>query len=326
MGGQENIWLDGVMGVVVGDALGRPVQFVSREEVAQDPVTGMRGHGTFGLPAGAWTDDSSLTLALLDSIRSRGGIDCDDIMERFVQWLSDGAYTPFGEAYDIGLITVRAIRRYQAAKRPDKCGGDGENECGNGSLMRILPACLFCRAAMRRDGMTEREAVETVHRVGSLTHAHIRANIACGLYFFMALETLDGGGALKERLQRGLDRGFAFYEAFLADHEDLMFYDRLRDLASFAAVPREKIRSGGYVVDTLEAAVWSLITEETFPDTLLKAVNLGDDTDTVGAVAGGLAGLFYGYGAMPAQWLSVILRRAWMEGLCRDVAEACGEA
>ena len=97
-----NMWKSGIMGVVIGDALGCPVQFKSREEVARNPVTGMRGFGTFNLPAGSWTDDSSLTLALLDSIRRTGAIDCKDIMDNFVQWLDDGAFTPYGYAYDIG--------------------------------------------------------------------------------------------------------------------------------------------------------------------------------------------------------------------------------
>jgi hypothetical protein len=97
-----NKWKSGIMGVVIGDALGCPVQFESREEVSKHPVTGMRGFGTFNLPAGSWTDDSSLTLALLESIRRTGTIDYKDIMDNFVKWLDDGAFTPYGYAYDIG--------------------------------------------------------------------------------------------------------------------------------------------------------------------------------------------------------------------------------
>ena len=104
-----NIWLNGIMGVVVGDALGCPVQFESREEVARHPVTGMRGYGTFNLPEGSWTDDSSLTIALLESIRRVGEIDLDDIMGNFMKWLYDGEFTPYGESYDIGRGTMQAI-------------------------------------------------------------------------------------------------------------------------------------------------------------------------------------------------------------------------
>ena len=149
-----------------------------------------------------------------------------------------------------------------------------------------------------------------------MTHAHIRSNIACGLYYFMASAVLSGDGSLTERLQMSLDRGFAFYEHYLADHENLEYYDRMRDLEAFASLTEDSIRSSGYVVDALEAAVWALSNSGSFDGALLKAVNLGDDTDTVGAIAGGLAGLFYGYDAIPADWLAAIQRREWIEGLC----------
>ena len=283
-----NIMLNGVMGVITGDALGCPVQFMSREEVAKKPVTGMRGYGTFDLPEGSWTDDSSLTLALLESINRKEGVDLDDIMVNFMKWLHEGEFTPYGYSYDIG----------------------------NGSLMRILPVCIYSSEMKSKGEFTDSDAIKTVHAVGSLTHAHIRSNIACGLYFFMVHQILTGNGSLKERLQEGLTQGFAFYELFLTDKENLHFYDRLRDLSAFAATSVDRIRSSGYVVDTLEAAVWSLITTDSFESALLKAVNLGEDTDTVGAVAGGLGGLFYGYDAIPEDWLAAIKRREWIEEMC----------
>ena len=311
-----NIWQNGIMGVVVGDALGCPVQFESRAEVAKHPVTGMRGNGTFHLPEGSWTDDSSLTLALQESIRRLKAIDLDDIMENFMEWLYEGKFTPYGESFDIGRGTMQAIDRYKRKRKAKKCGGDDEHNNGNGSLMRILPVCIYCSEKKRKGDLSDTEAVETVHAVGGLTHAHIRANIACGLYFFMVDQILTGEGALKTLLQEGLTKGFAFYESYLADKENLNYYDRLRDLPEFAQVPDTQIRSSGYVVDSLEAAIWSLITTESFEDALLKAVNLGEDTDTVGAIAGGLAGLYYGYEAIPEDWLAVIKRREWIEELC----------
>ena len=319
MSEKNNIWLNGIMGVVVGDALGCPVQFRSREEVARDPVTGMRGYGTFNMPEGSWTDDSSLTLALLESIRRCRQIDLDDIMRNFMKWLYDGEFTPYGESYDIGRGTMHSINRYRRSRKAKKCGGDTERDNGNGSLMRILPACIYCCEMMRRGELTELESVEVIHAVGGLTHAHIRSNIACGLYFFMARQILSGEGPLRERLQAGLTQGFAFYESYLADKENLHFYDRTRDLDAFAVTPAEKIRSSGYVVDTFEAAVWSLITTDSFDQALLKAVNLGEDTDSVAAVTGGLAGLYYGYDQIPEGWLEVIKRREWIEGMCSDV-------
>ena len=312
-----NIWLNGIMGVVVGDALGCPVQFESRKEVSRHPVTDMRGYGTFNLPEGSWTDDSSLTIALLESIRRIGKIDLDDIMENFMNWLYNGDFTPYGQSYDIGRGTMQAIDRYSRNRNAKKCGGGEEWNNGNGSLMRILPACIYC-SVMETSGIySDRDAIDVIHSVGGLTHAHIRSNIACGLYFFMVKQILIGEGPLQERMREGLTQGFAFYESRLADKENLHYYDRLRDLTAFKSLPAEKIKSTGYVVDALEAAVWSLITTDRFDQALLKAVNLGDDTDTVGAIAGGLAGLYYGYDTIPENWLSAIKRREWIEEMCR---------
>ncbi len=315
----ENYWKNAVMGVVIGDALGCPVQFEERAAVAGHPVTDMRGHGSFDLPAGTWTDDSSLTLALLDSICQTDRLDLRHIMDHFVKWLDQGAYTPFGMSFDIGLTTRKAIQAYKHRGNPRQCGSHDERSNGNGSLMRIMPACLYCY----EQGLSDQDAIREIHAVGSLTHAHILSNIACGLYYFMVKAILSGKAyTAKERLQEGLDNGFAYYEQALADREYLGYYDRLRNLSEFAQVSAENIRSSGYVVDTLEAAVWSLIVTDSFEDALLKAVNLGHDSDTVGAVTGGLAGLMYnlynGRGAS-RQWIDAIQKKEWIEQLCDTV-------
>ena len=313
----KNIWKDAVFGVVVGDALGCPVQFEDRATVAGHPVTDMRENGTFDLPVGSWTDDSSLTLALLDSICKTGKLDLKHIMDNFADWLENGAFTPYGKAFDIGRGTFRAIREYMHRGNPRQCGSYDERNNGNGSLMRIMPACLYCY----EKGLDDKDAIKDIHQVGSLTHAHIRTNIACGLYYFMVKAILSGNGMdFKARLQEGLDHGFAYYEKTLADHEYLENYNRIRDLAVFANTPEEKIRSGGYVVDTLEAVLWSLINTDSFESALLKAVNLGYDTDTVGAIAGGLAGLYYGCGGplgIPCKWIDVIQKKEWITELCK---------
>ena len=118
----RNIWLDGVMGVIVGDALGCPVQFRSRDEIGADPVTGMRGHGTYDMPVGTWTDDGSMSLASMDSIRENAGINPENIMYRFVCWLTMGEYTPFGESFDIGNGTLMAIKKYIRHPNISTCG------------------------------------------------------------------------------------------------------------------------------------------------------------------------------------------------------------
>jgi ADP-ribosylglycohydrolase len=257
-----------------------------------------------------------MTLALLASIREKGSIDLPDIMYRFALWLTKGEYTPFGESFDVGNGTMAAIIRY--LKDPDitKCGGTTDRDNGNGSLMRILPACLYCYE-MSKKGMTDEEAVALIHQVAGLTHNHLRGQIACGLYYFMICAILDEDGSQTERLQKGLDRGFHFYEKNSNNEKELVYYKRLRDLNAFSKVQEREIRSTGYVVDTIEAAVWSFITTEDFKACELKAVNLGDDADTVGAIAGGLAGLYYGYDTFPEDWLAVIQKRQWVEDLCQ---------
>ena len=310
----KDMWKRGILGVVIGDALGCPVQFESRSEVAYHPVTDMRGYGTFNLPEGSWTDDSSLTLALLDSINRVNGVDLVDIMENFVDWLENGKFTPYGYSYDIGRGTMNAIRAYEYGSNTEECGGKDSWNNGNGSLMRIMPVCLYC--IENNFGFRE---VELIHSVGSLTHAHIRANIACGLYYFMAKAIVNDEGTLVERMQKGLDKGFAYYENMLTDITELDYYKRLRDLNRFAKTSINDIRSSGYVVDSLEASVWSLITTNDFTSALLRAVNLGDDTDTVGAITGGLAGLFYGINeehGIPSKWIDKVQRIDWIKGMC----------
>lgn len=196
------------MGVVVGDALGMPVQFLSREEVKKNPVEGMEGYGTFNMPEGTWSDDSSMTLAALCSIIEKGKVDSEDIMKRFVAWNYKGEYTPFGKSFDQGRTCIAAIDNYVMNKDTRTCGLDDESSNGNGSLMRIMPICLYAYIHEKNGDISQEEAA-------------------------------------------------------------------------------------------------------------LKAVNLGGDTDTIGAIACGLSGLYYGYNNIPADWISVIKKREWIEDLCK---------
>ena len=323
----NTFWTDGIMGVLIGDALGNPVQFMSRSSVLKRGlVKGMEEGGVFHMPAGSWTDDGSMTLATLDSLTKKRKLDYDDIMERFIRWDSEGKYTPFGKAYDQGLTCLDAIDRYSQTHKWSSCGKTGEHANGNGGLMRIMPVCLY--AAMKEeDGtMTEKEAVQAVHNATLLTHNHLRACTASGIYYFMCREILkhrgcfngaDAAGesddtdvsvcSLREVLQRGMDG-------------ELVSYSRIKNMESCSKLPADKIRSSGYVVHTLEASVWTLVTTGSLEEALLQGVNLGDDADTVGAVAGGLAGLYYGYGSVPAAWKDAMQKRAWLEEMCQKAA------
>ena len=313
----RNIWQDGMMGLVVGDALGLPVQFVDRNSLKKKPVDKMEGYGAFHMPPGTWSDDSSLALATLASIREKGEIDYADIMERFEAWLLNGEYTPFGKAFDIGRTCMMAITKYEKEKDYHTCGRTGERANGNGALMRIMPVCLFAYEKMKAGDWMVDEALERVHQVSALTHNHLRSKMACGIYFFMICNILEGDGTSMERLQKGVDDAVRFYHGHVENLEELAHYTRLFHLGEFAECEEEEISSSGYVVDSLEAAVWSLITTDSFEGALLRAVNLGDDADTVGAIAGGLAGLYYGYENMPEGWKKAIVKGEEIEGACQ---------
>ncbi len=312
----SNNWLNGMMGLVLGDVLGMPVQFMSREKIRLRPIERVEGYGTYNMPPGTWSDDSSMAIATLVSLREQKGVDCSDIMERFVAWTTKGEYTPAGMAFDQGNTCMNAIGKYMITKDYQNCGKTGERANGNGALMRIMPMCLYAYEKVKSGEWTVEEAVEAVHQVSALTHNHLRSKMACGIYYFMICNILEGNGSLSERLQKGVDDAVKFYHGDVTNYVELAHYGRLFHLDEFAEVPEEDIKSSGYVVDSLEAAVWCLITTDAFDKAILKAVNLGDDTDTVGAIAGGLAGLYYGYEKMPKEWLESVIRREWIEGLC----------
>lgn len=314
---ERNIWLDGIMGVIIGDALGLPVQFLSREELKLNPVTEMRGYGTFHMPPGAWSDDGSMTLATLDSIREEKGINYDDIMQRFVGWNFEGQYTPTGKAYDQGATCMEAICNYIGSGNYKTCGKTGEYANGNGALMRMMPVCLYAYVQHKNGVISLDEALKYVHQATALTHNHIRAKMASGIYFFMVQSILNQEDKLIGRLQMGMNQAKDYYSKDIANLTEWTRYSRLFDLAEFAQMEEKEIKSSGYVVDSLETAVWLLVTTESFEAALLKAVNLGGDTDTVAAIGGGLAGLYYRYKGIPKTWKNVIIMKEEIIALCK---------
>lgn len=311
----NHIW-DGVLGLCIGDALGVPVEFQSRAELDAAPVTNMRGYGSHPVPAGAWSDDSSMALCLLDSLAEHGGeIAPEDIMGRFLSWANDGAYTPYGEMFDIGIATRKALQRFAHGTPAALCGGDGEHDNGNGSLMRILPLLFPLYQRYGCDLPAHDTAMEQIHLVSALTHAHPRSQLACGIYLTVGAALLEGASPA-QAVSLGVAGAAGYYEKSPAFSDALKHFGRLLDVPAFLALPREAIRSSGYVVDTLEAALWCVGTTSSYTDCVLQAVNLGEDTDTVGAVAGGLAGIAYGAAAIPTEWTDCLARLDWIRALC----------
>ena len=322
----KNYWFDGIMGVVTGDALGDAVQFMSRERVlARGKVKGMEDGGPFNTPAGTWTDDSAMTLATLASIVDKKEIDLDDIAGNFVKWLHAGEFTPFGAAFDIGITCADAINQYARYHDVKTCGKTGERANGNGALMRIMPACLYYYAKQAKGEISVEEAVEGVIAIASLTHNHLRTNICNGIYYFCVKSILDNKSEAKKPLivllQEGINNGRMYFEKESTNLSEMSNLSRMFTLDVFKNVDEDKIASSGYVLHTIEAAIWSLINTDSLKEALLKAVNLGDDADTVGAVTGGLAGLYYGYNEIPNDWISVIQRREWIEDMCKQAGD-----
>lgn len=294
-----------VLGHAIADALGVPVEFCDRSEVDENPVKDMMGYGTYDYPEGSWSDDTSMSLCALDSL-AKGEINYKDIMNNFIKWLNDGDYTPTGEAFDVGRTCLKSIIMYCQTYDIETCGRRAEHSNGNGSLMRIHPMTLYLHT---RNDLSIDEKISIIHKTSALTHAHERSKIGCGIYSFVLWELLTN--PTKEGIYEGLNKAKKYYNG----QPELDKYSRIFD-KTFIITKREEIYSSGYIVDTLEAALWCLLTTSNYSECVLKAVNLGDDTDTVGAVAGGLAGALYGIDSMPEKWLNTLKRKAYIEDMC----------
>lgn len=289
--------LSGLMGLCVGDALGVPVEFSTRAEWEKSPVTSMLGYGTWDVPAGTWSDDSSLTFCLAECLCT--GFSIEALAASFWRWYHEAYWTPHGEVFDIGNTTFMAIVDYHRGVAPLECGGKSERSNGNGSLMRILPLA-YCHKTLSFE-----ELITRSHQVSCITHAHLRSQIACGIYISIAVCLLEGLEPKSAYLQ-GLKNIQPIYSA--AEYtSELSHFERIFN--GVANLPVDSIRSSGYVIDTLEASLWCLLNSSNYAQAVLKAVNLGGDTDTTAAVTGGLAGIYYGVDNIPFEWIDQIARK-----------------
>jgi ADP-ribosylglycohydrolase len=278
--------------------LGVPVEFTSRNELAKSPVTKMLGYGKWNQPPGTWSDDSSLTFCLAESLCR--GYSLDAIANSFWRWYKHAYWTPRGEIFGIGESTHAVIMRLKQGISPLQVGGISEMSNGNGSLMRILPMA-YCYKTL-----TFSELIHRVHEVSAITHAHHRSQMACGIYTSIAVEILKGADLPTAYLQ-GLENIQKIYSAEEYHREQPHFHRVFS--REIAQLPEAQINSGGYVIDTLEASLWCLLNSSSYSEAVLKAVNLGGHTDTTGAVTGGLAGIYYGIECIPQQWVKQIARR-----------------
>lgn len=309
-----------LQGVAVGDALGFPAQFELRSERKKRPMVDMGkyldeygqirswGDGLTGL----WSDDTSLTLCLAESLLK--GFDLKDQAEKFIAWLDEGYLSARDHAFDVGLQTteslanVRSVLQSGRYEELDSLASDADEwSNGNGSLMRILPLLVYIK------GKDVKEQLDLIRKAGALTHPHIRSALCCFLYLKFA-----------EYIINDTDRYTAFQSA-RQDTLNIMEYLKCTDseykalhrliYSDLAKLPEEEIDSGGYVVSSLEASIWCLLNTDSFRDAVLKAVNLGDDSDTTGAITGGLAALLYGVDSILQDWISQLKKPELFEDM-----------
>ena len=276
-----------LLGLAVGDAVGTTVEF--RPRGSFPPITDMMGGGPFDLNPGQWTDDTSLALCLAESLIDRQGFDARDQMERYVRWYRTGHLSSTGQCFDIGNATASALRAFEQTGEPNS-GSTDVRSAGNGSLMRLAPIPLFFYS----------DTEQAIHYAGEssrTTHGAPECIDACRLFALMLAKALAGKS--KDDILFG------------QDNVQLKLVNKIHAIAAgeYANKTEDQIRGTGYVVESLEAALWCFHQTDSFRDAILKAVNLGDDADTTAAVCGQIAGAHYGEDGIPAAWLAQLCMR-----------------
>jgi ADP-ribosyl-[dinitrogen reductase] hydrolase len=293
--------LGALAGLAVGDALGVPVEFNPRGRFT--PVTGLRASAARGTQAGEWSDDTSMALCLAESLLA-DDLDVRSQMEHYCRWLYQNEWTATGRVFDVGVRTREVLSAYHATGKLDYRGGEGK--AGNGSIMRLAPVPMFCHAQPQR-------IAEVYAEASSMTTHQDERCLSAARWMAAWMWRAMHGASLPE----------------LAAAGDLGVHGLAGDVARVAAgsylhMPREQVKSSGYVIDTLEAALWCIAQHDNFHDTVLEAVNLGDDSDTVGAVAGQMAGALYGLSGIPPEWVHGLARSEEILGLAEQLYEAGG--
>nr|WP_209262499.1 ADP-ribosylglycohydrolase family protein [Thiorhodococcus minor] len=279
-------------GLAVGDALGVTLEFT--QPGGFEPIADMVGGGPFGLAPGHWTDDTSMALCLAESLIECQGLDAADQMRRYLRWRDHGHWSSTGRCFDIGNTVAAALRRFEATGDP-YAGSEAPRTAGNGSLMRLAPIPL----AFAREPV---EAVRCARSMSRTTHGAAEAVDACRYMTALMVGALEG---------RSKDALLSPY--FAPQGVDWTAYPlggQIDPIAAGRFKERQppEIRGTGYVAQSLEAALWAFYSAEDFEAGALKAVNLGEDADTTGAIYGQLAGAYYGISAIPERWRGLIVR------------------
>ncbi|WCM29817.1 ADP-ribosylglycohydrolase family protein [Sphingomonas sp. QA11] len=294
----EDRAIGALLGLATGDAVGTTLEFSARD--VQPPLTDMVGGGPFDLQPGQWTDDTAMALALGYSLVEEGAFDPHDCMTRFVDWYRQGTYSCTGTCFDIGIATSTALRRFEAEGNPF-AGSNNPESAGNGSLMRLSPVAIW--AAHRGEDIV----AEVARSQSCLTHGAQECQAACEGFAVLTARAILGASRSQTLAPFSFDRPPRVAEIFAG---------------SWRGKTRDQISSSGYVVHSLEAALWSVGNTRSFEEAILLAANLGDDADTVAAITGQLAGALYGASGIPSHWRA---RLAWREEIERLAQDLLGE-
>lgn len=292
-----------LLGLAVGDALGTTLEFSPRD--SKPRVVKIMGGGPFALEPGQWTDDTSMALALADSLLSCGELDAHDLMTRFVSWMDEGAYSSNGRCFDIGNTVRGALNRFKQSGNP-VAGSTDPNSAGNGSLMRLAPVAI-------RYWDDEKARRHAAARQSRTTHGADEAVDACIAFADML------AGAIAGRPRSEVLRERSNEPPFVGTIAAIM-------AGNWRGKGRNEIRSSGYVAHSLEAAIWCVARTGNFAEAVLLAANLGEDADTVAAITGQLAGAFYGYRAIPNEWLSQLASQGVIFGMARQLVDLTSAA
>ena len=296
---------DSLYGFIVGDTMGVPVEFEDREKLINKPVTSMLGYGSHDVEAGVYSDDTSMTLATMDSIIKQNGIiNYNDIADKFCNWVNNNEYTATNKVFDIGRTTKYALIKYFNNKiDATMCGGTNINENGNGSLMRMLPIALYCFYKNIKD---DNEIFTLVKNLSSITHAHDISILGCYIYVRYVISLLETKNKISSyHFIKKLDYSM-FIEEVKLEYSRILFSD-------ISTLNINDINSSGYVVDTLEAVFWIILNCSSYNESIIGAINLGGDTDTIGAITGSIAGILYGYDNISKRWISKLKNKDYID-------------
>jgi ADP-ribosylglycohydrolase len=280
----------GLIGLLVGDALGVPYEFHAREEIPtfdeiefEPPPNFRRAHA--GVPTGTWSDDGAQALILLNTLLECGKFDAAHFAEGLIDWYDKGFMAVGGKVFDVGIQTANAIRELKRGVSPLVAGGTDEYSNGNGSLMRVLPL------ALRHRGSDE-DLIRDAFDQSAVTHGHLRSKICCAVYCLWARQILQNS-------ENAWENAVEIFKQFFPENTIERVEFETKILSTNAEY---EIKGGGYVVDSLRAAIRTNTENQTYEKTVKSAIALGDDTDTTACIAGGIAGLKFGVDAIPKRW------------------------